>query len=236
MHLLIRDLADKKPGVQAEAERKLAQLGEQAVGALILALENKHLAVTTMQAGKNEVARARAARVLGAIGGVRPARHLMTALAQKNALVKRAVIGALGAMRHKPAAAELVALTADPNAATAADATRALGSIGGRPALKTLLGLLTSPAVLKKRHPHAADVALVRSAAAFALGMLGDVAAVPELLKALRDPEVRVRRHADLALRQMAGRSVGFKAAAPEAERERTVKVWEAWWEAKLKK
>ena len=236
VYLLIRDLADKKLTVRVEAERKLKLLGARAAGDLILALENKHLAVTTMPAEKNEVARARAARVLGVIGGKRPALHLMKALGAKNALVKHAVIGALGDLRHKPAVPDLIKLSADADVAIAADAVRALGNIGDRSALKTLLGVLTSPGALKKKYKHDADVSLVRSAAAFALGMLGDTAAVPELLKALRDPDRRVRQHADLALRQMSGRNVRFKANAPETERERAAKIWDAWWEAKLKK
>ncbi|MFH1730739.1 MAG: HEAT repeat domain-containing protein [Planctomycetota bacterium] len=236
VHLLIRDLADKKLTVRVEAERKLKLLGVKAAGDLILALENRHLAVTTMPAEKNEVARARAARVLGAIGGKRPAPHLMRALGEKNALVQRAVIGALGDLRHKPAVPDLIKLSADANAEVAAAAVRALGNIGDRAALKTLLGVLTSSGALKKKYDHDTDVSLVRSAAAFALGMLGDTAAVPELLKALRDPDRRVRQHADLALRAMSGRNVRFKASAPEAERERAAKVWEAWWEAKLNK
>jgi len=236
VYLLIRDLADKKLTVRVEAERKLKLLGAKAAGDLILALENRHLAVTTMPAEKNEVARARAARVLGAIGGKRPALHLLKALGEKNALVKRGVIGALGDLRHKPAVPDLIKLSADANAAIAADAVRALGNIGGRSALKTLLGVLTSSGALKKKYKHAADVSLVRSAAAFALGMLGDTAAVRELLRALRDPDRRVRQHADLALRTMSGRNVRFKANAPEAERERAAKVWDAWWEAKLNK
>lgn len=236
VHLLIRDLADRKLPVRVEAERKLKLLGAKAAGDLILALENRHLAVTTMAAEKNEVARARAARALGAIGGKRPALHLMKALGERNVLVKRSVIGALGDLRHKPAVPDLIKLSADADVAIAADAVRALGNIGDRSALKTLLGVLTSPGALKKKYKHDADVSLVRSAAAFALGMLGDTAAVPELLKALRDPDRRVRQHADLALRQMSGRNVRFKANAPETERERAAKIWDAWWEAKLKK
>jgi len=236
VHLLIRDLADKKPAVRAEAERKLTRLGEAAVDDLALALDGKHVAVTTMPAGRRDTARARAARVLGAIGGKRPARHLTAVLGDKSALVRRAAIAALGDMRHKPAVPELVKLAADPDAAVAAEAVRSLGAIGDPAAVKPLLALLTSPDALKKKYKTDAGVSLVRGNAAFALGMMGDTVAAPELLRALRDADARVRRHADLALRVMSGRKVGFKADGPTEERERAATVWDTWWEAELAK
>ena len=96
--------------------------------------------------------------------------------------------------------------------------------------------VLTGPDALKKAYKNDADVTRVRASAAFALGMIGDTTAVPALLTALRDKATRVRAHADLALRTMSKRNLGFKAGAPEAEREAAAKAWDAWWKVRLKK
>lgn len=236
IHLLIRDLGDRKAAVRADAERRLEQMGDAAVPDLLLALENRHLAVTTMAAEANEVARARAAKVLGATGGARAGAQLVQALADKSALVRRAAAGAVGALRCKEAVPELLKLASGADPALAGDAVLALGSIGDKAATKELVGVLAGAAALKERYGDDDAVARVRSAAAFALGMLGDAAGVPELLRALRDGDARVREHADLALRKMSGKNLGFKADAPDAEREGVVKAWEALWQAKLEK
>ena len=234
-HLLIRDLGDKKLAVRVEAERKLKKLGESAVPDLILALDGRHIAVSTMAAGKREMARARAASVLGALGGERAAKHLIKALDDKTTLVKRGAINALGAMRCKEAVPKLLKLVSGKDAVLASDSILALGAIGDKSAGKDVLAVFTGRDALKKRYKNDADVSRVRCVAAFSLGMLGDTAAVPALLAGLRDTDAKVRRHADLALRKMSGRTLGFKADAPEPERERTAKAWDAWWKAKLK-
>ncbi len=236
IHLLIRDLAAKKPAVRAAAERKLKQFGEKAAPDLILALDNRHIAVTTMPAERNEIARGRAARVLGAIGGKRAGKHLTGALADPSILVRRSVINALGEMRCKDAVPELLKLASDDSATIASDAVLALGAIRDKAAVKDVLKILNARQELKAKYKNDADVSRVRGAAAFALGMLGDTAAVDALLAVLRDPDAHVRRHANWSLILMSGRDLGFKADAPEAEREKAAKAWDAWWKAKRKK
>jgi len=234
-HLLIRDLGDTKFSARAEAEKRLVRLGEGAVPDLILALEGRHRAVTTMAEDRRDLARARAARVLGAIGGARAARHLLKALDGKTERVRDAAIGALGALRCKEAVPRLVKLLVSGGAAPAREAALALGAIGDRSAAKELVELLRDRVALEDRYRDGAAVSRVRSAAAFALGMLGDTSAVPALLGALRDPDLRVRTHANLALRKMSGRDLRFDPKAPAGEREKLARAWDAWWKAKLK-
>jgi len=235
IHLLIRDLGDKKPAVRAEAERKLKQFGEKAAPDLILALDNRHIAVTTMPAERNEIARGRAARILGTIGGKRAGKHLTRALADPSTLVRRGAINALGEMRCKDAVPELLELASTGPPTVAGDAVLALGAIRDKSAVKGLLKILDAREGLRARYKNDADVSRIRGAAAFALGMLGDTAAVDALLAALRDPDANVRRHANWSLMLMSGRNLGFKADAPEAEREKAAKAWDAWWKAKRK-
>lgn len=235
LHLLIRDLADKKHDVRVEAERKLKQLGKSAIPDLALAVDGRHVAVSTMPPDKQEIARARAASALGALGGKRAQKHLVKALDSRSKLVRRAAINALGEMQSKEAVPQLVKLASGDDSVAACDAILALGAIADKSAVKEVLALLTEHKALKERLKDDADVARLRGAAAFALGMIGDTAAVPALLAALRDANVGVRRHADLALRKMSGRDLHFKADAPAAARKRVAKAWDAWWRAKLK-
>jgi len=236
IHLLIKDLADAKHEVRAEAERKLKQIGPRAVADLILVVDGRHVMVTTMLPDKRRAARARAVRVLGAIGGEPAERRLIRALGDPTELVKRAAIGALGAMRCNAAAKELVKLLSDEKAVIVNDVLLALGAIGDRSAVQPILGILTDPQTLKGKYEDAAHVSQMRGSAAFALGMIGDPAAVPALLGALRDDDVRVRRLADLALRKMSGHSVGFDAKAPAAKRNRAAKAWDVFWKRKQEK
>ena len=233
IHLLIRDLGDKKPETRGKAEQRLAELGEKAAPDLILAVENRHIAVTSMEPDRNEFARARAARALGRIGGEQAAQPLIKALADRSTLVHLSAVDALGDMKCKAAVPELLRLSVSANPPAAAAAIRALGVIGDPSTARPLLDILTNAKTLKDRYKNDADVSPVRVAAAFALGLLGDRAAVPALLAGLRDVDTRVREHCDLALRKMSGRTVGFKADAPEPERDRAAGAWDAVWAAK---
>jgi HEAT repeat protein len=236
IHLLIRDLGDAKFATRAAAEKHLVALGDKALDDLVAALESRHRAVSTMAADRRDTARARAARALGGIGGDRAAQHLLAALGDNERLVRRAAITALGDLKHEPAAKELRALLDDDDPVIACDAARALGALGDRPAVSSLAWRLDNRAKLLTRYKDAAAVSRLRSAAAFALGMIGDAkGAAPALIRALRDADVQVRRHADLALRRLSGRNVGFKPDAPAARREPAVKAWEAYWKVKLR-
>jgi len=210
VYLLIKDLGDAKGSVRFEAEAALKRLGNAALEDVIAALDNRHRAVSTMDADRNPVARSRAAKVLGSIGGERAATHLITALDDRSSLVRGAACSALGEMRWKPAVPGLIRLADGDDATVAGDAAAALGSIGGDDARKTLERVLGTEATLKRKYKDAAAVARVRSHAAFALGRVGDKAAVPALVTALTDGAESVRSSAALALGM-----IGDTAAVP---------------------
>ncbi|MFW6107882.1 MAG: HEAT repeat domain-containing protein [bacterium] len=235
VYLLIKDLGDEKPTVRDEAERALARMGDEALDEVIAALGNRHRAVSTMDPDRNPIARARAAKLLGRIGGDRAGKHLTAALRDRSPLVRRTACTALGDMEWKPAVPKLIEILENDAPAVAGDAVLALGALGDKAAVEPLRRTLTNPATLKRKYKDDDHVARIRAGAAFALGMIGDTRAVPDLLNALDDEAARVRRYADTALRLMSGENMGFKADAPEQQRRKAVKAWQVYWKTKLK-
>jgi HEAT repeat protein/PBS lyase HEAT-like repeat-containing protein len=241
VHLLIRGLVEKdppewpkkSPPKWRKAEAELLKMGDKALPDLLLAVDNRHVAVTTMAADKNELARSRVARIAGKLGGARAGKHLVAALSDKSALIQCSAAQALGAMSHKSAVPELVKLTRGRNSLVVTTTVFALGRIGDRAAVKDLVALLKDRAGLAERYkdPVAADQ--VRAAAAFALGGAKDRSSVPALLAALSDESQGVRRSADLALRRLSGKNAGFRASAPERERNKAIRAWKRLWRNK---
>ncbi|MFO7898853.1 MAG: HEAT repeat domain-containing protein [Planctomycetota bacterium] len=235
VYLLIKDLGDEKPTVRDEAERALARMGDAVLDEVIAALANRHRAVRTMDPDRRPVARARAAKLLGGIGGDRAGKHLTAALRDRSPLVRRTACSALGDMEWKPAVPELIEIVENDSPAVAGDAVLALGAIGDKAAVKPLRRTLANPATLERKYKDDDHVARIRAGAAFALGMIGDTRAAPDLLTALDDEAARVRQHADRALRLMSGESMGFKANDSEEQRRKAVKAWRVYWNTKLK-
>ena len=57
--------------------------------------------------------------------------------------------------------------------------------------------------------------------------------AVPGLIRRLRDEDGGIRLYADRGLRELTGEDLGFRASAPDDEREAAVRRWETWWAAR---
>lgn len=76
------------------------------------------------------------------------------------------------------------------------------------------------------------DENYIRVAAIQSLKKMGAVRAVPKLIEALRDDDHFVMVAAAGALVGITSHEIAFRSDAPQKERERAAKAWEAWWEA----
>ncbi len=131
---------------------------------------------------------AKAAALLGKLGGERAVEPLIAALADEAACVREAAARALGKIGDARAVEPLIAARRDKDRDVRQAAVEALGEIGGTRAVEALIAALRD------------KVWLVRRAAVEALGELGGARAVGPLTAALRDKDAGVRRAAAEAL------------------------------------
>ena len=126
----------------------------------------------------------------------------------------------LGERREARAVPYIVNLLKDAVGAVRYAAVQSLGRIGGDEVVQPLLECLTDE--------NFGDHARVLEA----VGNMRRVEAIPYLIQYLRHLDPTVRGIANTSLMITTGQSLGFKAAAPEEERETAIMKWEAWWEA----
>jgi len=126
----------------------------------------------------------------------------------------------LGQRGEKIAVAYIVNLLKDSVGAVRYAAVQSLGRIGGDEIVQPLLDCLADEGF--------GDHAPVLEA----IGNMGRAEAIPYLIKFLRDPDPMMRGIANTSLMVTTGQVLGFKATAPEEEREMAIMKWEAWWES----
>lgn len=160
-----------------EASHALAEIGDPASDALILALNDPHAGVRRL-----------AAKALGQIGNISAVTFLIKLLNDPDRGVRATAAIALGNYRH-PMAAQMI-MDAYPKATTSARTDMVF-------ALAHINDIIAVPFLSK--HARDPDPA-VREAIMLALGKLGDARAIPALLSGLKDPDEITRINAAYSL------------------------------------
>lgn len=160
-----------------EAARALAEIGDQASNALILALSDRRPQVRRL-----------AAKALGQIGSINSVEFLVGLLNDPDRGVRATAAIALGNYRHPMAVQKIIELYPQANAAARSDMIYALANIND---------LLAVPFLIKQANDPNPSV---RAAIMLALGKLGDARAIPALLKGLEDRDEITRINAAYSL------------------------------------
>lgn len=160
-----------------EASRALAEIGDPASNALILALSNPHPGVRRL-----------AAKAIGQIGDINAVNFLIDLLNDTDREVRATAAIALGNYRHPMAVQRIMDAYPKASVAVRTDMIFALAHIDD---------IMAVPFLAKQaKDPHPA----VRAAVMLALGKLGDARAIPALLAGLQDPDEITRINAAYSL------------------------------------
>ncbi len=204
---LLKDLGSDDAGAAATAVRALAAAGAanaEVVKALLEALR-----------GDDPMRASDAANVLVAIHDTAIVPEVIDILrTPKSRESARAVLAAIATPQAIPAVAPLVM---DKDAYVRSTAVDVLASLGGADALDALKAGLASDDYRTRRH-----IAAV-------LGDTKDKRVVPVLIELLSDPSGQVEEEADLALRRMSGKDMGFRTYATAEDRAQAIAAWKKW-------
>lgn len=160
-----------------EAAHALAEIGDPASNALVLALSDPRPTVRRL-----------AAKALGQIGNVSSVEFLVDLLNDPNRGVRATAAIALGNYHHPMAVQKIIELYPKSNAAVRTDLVYALSNINDILAVPFLIRQASDPSPT------------VRAAVMLALGKLGDARAIPALLKGLEDRDEITRINAAYSL------------------------------------
>lgn len=163
------------PGDQAS--HALAEIGDQATNALILALNDPKPRVRRL-----------AAKALGQIGSISSVEFLVQLLSDPDRGVRATAAIALGNYRHPMAVQKIIDLY--PGASVEARTSMIY-------ALADINDILAVPFLIKQAKDPSASV---RAAVMLALGKLGDARAIPALLSGLNDTDEMTRVNAAYSL------------------------------------
>ena len=126
----------------------------------------------------------------------------------------------LGRRREKKGVPYVINLLKDSVGAVRFAAVQTLGRIGGDEVVQPLLSCLADESF--------GDHAPVLEA----IGNMRRAEAIPYLIHFLHDQDPTIRGIANTSLMVTTGQALGFRATAPEEEREDAIMKWQAWWEA----
>ncbi|MCC6617313.1 MAG: HEAT repeat domain-containing protein [Anaerolineae bacterium] len=172
---LIEELINPNRSVRENAKNELVALGDLALDDLLAALMTR-----------NDQYQWRILPVLGAMGGTRAMRGVMTCLESGNTAIRSAAAQILGKSGHLEAVDALLAQLKRPeNAGSLVAVLGALGQIGDRRVVPALVSIM-----------HRTDVPSVRYTAIEALGKLGDRGVMDEIQRYVDDPSHHVRTRA----------------------------------------